>query len=390
VVDGEARDATRKNHSATHLLHLALKEVLGEHVQQKGSLVAPDRLRFDYAHFEPLTPEQATRSHRGPREHGWSSRTQPTETLRWALDRRRLEEAGAVMLFGEKYGDQGAHGADRQESLELCGGTHVHRAGDIGCSRSRADSDRVGRAAHGGGHRHERAALGPRAKSSCSARRPGVLKTAPEQLPERIDKLMKRQKELERDLEKAQAKAAMGGGGEGPAIEEFAGVRVIFKSADGTPAKSLRGLSDQLRDQLKSGVVVLSAKEGDKVNLVVALTKDLEGKVHAGDLVKAATSAMGGSGGGRGDFAQGGGPARPAPRRPGRAPGQAERLNHVGKSGIQHPGGVGRRAPGSGGWALPKKLPSGPSRVMFRPGWLRRPTPSRCGSRCVIRTSTSL
>jgi alanyl-tRNA synthetase len=309
VVDGEARGATRKNHSATHLLHLALKEILGAHVQQKGSLVAPDRLRFDFSHFESLTQEQQRAIE--DRVNRMILKNAPTQVAVGSM--KDAQEAGAVMLFGEKYGDRVRMVRIGQDSLELCGGTHVHQAGDIGLFKIVAEGGLAS------GVRRLEAVTGLNAlrwaqdKEQLLRTAAGVLKTAPEQLPERLDKLMKRQKELERDLEKAQAKAAMGGGGEGPAIEEFAGVRVIFKSADGTPAKSLRGLSDQLRDQLKSGVVVLSAKEGDKVNLVVALTKDLEGKVHAGDLVKAATSAMGGSGGGRGDFAQGGGPADQLP-----------------------------------------------------------------------------
>ena len=306
-VDDERLDAIRRNHSATHLLHLALREVLGDHVQQKGSLVAPDRLRFDYAHFEPMTPEQQDRIERRVTEMVLANR--PTEAEVKPID--EAKEAGAMMLFGEKYGDEVRVVRIGGDSLELCGGVHVRRSGDIGPFKIVADS------ALASGVRRVEAVTGLDAlryaqkQTRLVGQASATLKAPPEELPTRIEKLTKRTRQLERELEEASARAAMGGGATGPqdAIEERGGVRLLVKTADGTPKKALRPLADKLRDKLGSGVVVLAAREGDKAAILVAATKDLEGRVHAGDIVKAATEAMGGSGGGRPDFAQGGGPA---------------------------------------------------------------------------------
>ena len=306
-VDELRRDAVRKNHSATHLLHLALKEILGSHVQQKGSLVAPDRLRFDYSHFEPVSPEELAAIER--RVNALVLANAETTVAEGSMSDAR--EAGAVMLFGEKYGDRVRMVRIGQISLELCGGTHVHRSGDIGLFKIVSDG------ALAAGVRRLEAVTGfgaldwAQAQDRLVRQVSGALRAAPDQLPDRIEKLQKRVKELERDLEKAQRQAVLGGSGASPAseVEEIGGVKVLFKKADGTPKKSLRALADQLRDKLGSGVVVLTAQEEDQVSILVAATKDLTGRVNAGQVVKAVTEAMGGSGGGRPDFAQGGGPA---------------------------------------------------------------------------------
>ena len=195
-----------------------------------------------------------------------------------------------------------------EDSFELCGGTHVERAGDIGLFKLISDG------AIASGVRRVEAVTGMGAvkwvqtQESLLRKASAALKTGPDQIPDRIEKLLEKNKGLERDLERARTEAVMGGGAAADDVEEIGGVKVLFKQADGTPKKSLRPLADQLRDKMGSGVVVITAAEGDRLALLVAATKDLKDKVHAGNLVKAATEAMGGSGGGRPDFAQGGGP----------------------------------------------------------------------------------
>ena len=304
-VDTERRDETRRNHSATHLLHLALRETLGPHVQQKGSLVAPERLRFDYSHFEPLTAEQVSAIE--ARINRVILDNAPTVATIGSLDKAKA--AGALMLFGEKYGETVRMVQIGKDSLELCGGTHVERTGDIGLFKILSDSGLST------GIRRLEAVTGmnalhwAQAQESLLRQAASALKASPESLPGRIQKLLDKTKQLERDLQAAQTAAALGRGG-AEEVEKVGGLRILFKSADGTPRKALRPLADRLRDRLQSGLVVLHAEENGRVALLVAATKDLKGKVHAGKLVKEATSAMGGSGGGRPDMAEGGGPAQ--------------------------------------------------------------------------------
>ncbi len=302
------RNDIRKNHSATHLLHLALKEILGEHVQQKGSLVAADRLRFDYSHFDPLSSKEIVQL-----EHRVNEMVQAnadTETKVSSIKDAQAE--GATMLFGEKYGDKVRMVRIGVDSLELCGGTHVSRAGDIGLFKIITEGSLAS------GVRRLEAVTGMHALAYVQSQEARLkeasqaLKVPPEQIAERLEKMQKRTKTLERDLEKARTQAAMAGSGSqsgAPEPELFGEIKVQFMRADGTPKKSLRPLADQLRDKLGTGIVVLTSCEDEKMALLVAATKDLKGKVHAGNLVKAATSAIGGSGGGRPDFAQGGGDA---------------------------------------------------------------------------------
>jgi alanyl-tRNA synthetase len=306
-VNARLRDNTRQNHSATHLLHLALKEVLGAHVQQKGSLVAPDRLRFDYAHFEPLTLEQIERIERRVNEMILSNA--PTETIEGTIEEAR--QTGAVMLFGEKYGDRVRMVRIGKESLELCGGTHVRRSGDIGLFKILSD------ASIASGVRRVEAATGLSAlelvqkEDRLMKRASAILKSSIDELPDRVEKLIQKSKQLEKDLADAQARAAMGAsaGGADPTskVEEIGGIRVLVHRADGTPKSALRELADRFRDKIASGVVILGSTEEDKAYLLVAVTKDLAGKVHAGTVVKAGAEAMGGRGGGKPDMAEGGG-----------------------------------------------------------------------------------
>ncbi|MEM7675985.1 MAG: alanine--tRNA ligase, partial [Myxococcota bacterium] len=307
-VSADRREQTKKNHSATHLLHLALREVLGDHVQQKGSLVAPDRLRFDYSHFEPLKADQTAAIE--TRVNQMVLDNQPTAAAERSMEEAQAE--GAMMLFGEKYGDRVRTVRIGGDSLELCGGTHVERAGDIGLVKIVSDQ------AIASGVRRIEAVSGMhalhylRAQETLVRQAAAALKAKPEEVSDRIAKLQRRTKELERELERARAQAALGGGQSDPMadVENIEGIRVLVKRADATPKKALRPLADQLRDKLGSGVVILAAADGGRASLLVAATKDLAGKkVHAGNVVKAATAAMAGSGGGKPDFAQGGGEA---------------------------------------------------------------------------------
>ncbi|MGF1510428.1 MAG: alanine--tRNA ligase [Myxococcota bacterium] len=304
-IDVDHRTDVMRNHSATHLLHLALREVLGEHVQQKGSLVASDRLRFDFSHFDPVTQDELRRIER--RVSDLILRNAPTQVAEASIE--EAKSAGAMMLFGEKYGDRVRTVRIGRDSFELCGGTHVKRSGDIGLFKIVSES------AVASGVRRIEAVTGEGAvewvleRERLLAQSAGALKATPEDLPSRIEKLVRRNKELERELEQTRAQAAVGSSSQPDEIEELNGVRVLFKRADGTPKKALRSLADRLRDKLQSGVVVLSSQEADRVSLLVAATKDVSARIDAGRLIKAAMGPMEGSGGGRADFAQGGGRA---------------------------------------------------------------------------------
>jgi alanyl-tRNA synthetase len=305
TVDGPLRDATRRNHTATHLLHAALRQVLGTHVKQAGSLVAPDRLRFDFQHFSAVTREELNRIERIVNEQVYRNTPVQTEV-------RATEEAmasGAMALFGEKYGDRVRVVSVPGFSLELCGGTHVRATGDIGFfvitqeSGVAAGVRRI-EALTGDGavthYQHQRAALD---------RVAGALNTTPDQGVEVVQRLQGDVKRLARELEQAKMKAALGGG-TGAAQDDtrdVQGVKLIARRVSGLEKGALRGLSDSLRDRLGSGVVVLASENDGKVALVVSVTKDLTSRVQAGRLVKELAPVVGGGGGGRPDFAEAGG-----------------------------------------------------------------------------------
>jgi alanyl-tRNA synthetase len=307
AVDERTRDATRRNHTATHLLHAALRQVLGTHVKQAGSLVAPDRLRFDFVHFSAVTHEQLDRIERIVNEQ--ICRNTPVQT-----EVRATEEAmasGAMALFGEKYGDRVRVVSVPGFSLELCGGTHVRATGDIGFFTVSQESGvaagvrRIealtgdGAVAH---YQQQRAAL---------ERVAGALNTTPDQGVEIVQRLQAEVKRLTRDLEQTKLKAALGGGaGTGSGSDEVRdvkGVKLIARRVSGLEKNALRGLSDSLRDRLGSGIVVLASENDGRVSLVVSVTKDLTARVQAGRLVKDLAPIVGGGGGGRPDFAEAGG-----------------------------------------------------------------------------------
>ena len=308
VVDDEVRDATRRNHTATHLLHAALRQVLGTHVKQAGSLVAPDRLRFDFQHFAAIPRDALDRIERIVNEQIY--RNTPVQT-----DVRSTEEAmasGAMALFGEKYGDRVRVVSIPGFSLELCGGTHVRATGDIGFFTITQES---GVAA---GVRRIEALTGAGAVAWYQQQRDALhnvvsaLNTTPEQSLEIVQRLQADAKRLAREVEQLKMKAALGGGGRSAAGEqddtrEVKGVKVVARRVSGLEKAALRGLSDSLRDRLGSGIVVIASENDGRVALVVAVTKDLTTRVQAGRIVKEIAPIVGGSGGGRPDFAEAGG-----------------------------------------------------------------------------------
>jgi len=307
-VDASLRGATVRNHSATHLLHKALRMVLGDHVQQKGSLVTPERLRFDFSHFEAMTAAQLTEVERLVNEQVLANA--PTLTQTMTLD--EAKEKGAAALFEAKYADSVrvlTIGAD-DFSIELCGGTHVARSGDIGCFHIVAES---GIAA---GVRRIEAITGEGAlayfaeQEARVARVADRLKAKPEQVEERVESLLERTRGLEKELERLKAKLASAAGSDMLAnATDVQGVKVLATQLEGVSGKELRGVLDQLKNKLGSGIVVLGVADeaGAKVSLIAGVTDDLTARVKAGELVNHVAGQVGGKGGGRADMAQAGG-----------------------------------------------------------------------------------
>ena len=310
IVNDEVRDATRRNHTATHLLHAALRTVLGGHVKQAGSLVAPDRLRFDFVHFQAIPREQLDQIERIVNEHVYRNAPVQTEV-------RSTEEAmasGAMALFGEKYGDRVrvVSIGDGSFSKELCGGTHVRATGDIGPFVI------VQEGGVAAGVRRIEALTGSGAIAFLQQQRQaldrilGALNASPEQGVEMVQRLQADAKRLAREVEALKMKAALGGGGSsGIAAQDdtrdVKGVKLIARRVSGLEKTALRGLSDSLRDRLGSGLVVIASENDGKVALVVSVTKDLTGRIQAGRVVKELAPIVGGGGGGRPDFAEAGG-----------------------------------------------------------------------------------
>ncbi len=304
VVDGERRNAIRRNHSATHLLHRALKLVLGDHVKQAGSVVAPDYLRFDYAHFQAPTSAELERVE--DLVNGWIRDNADAATRVMALDEAKA--AGAVALFGEKYGDRVRVVSVHPESTELCGGTHVRRSGDIGLFKITAESSIAS------GVRRMVALTGSGALSwvrdlEHEVRRAAeLLRTSPKELVKRVEATQKRLKELEREVETVALQASSGTGDALAQVREVNGIKVLATRVEPADAKRYRGLADQYRDRLKSGVVVVWGEKDGKGLVLVAATKDLVAKgLSAGDLVREVARETGGAGGGKADLAQAGG-----------------------------------------------------------------------------------
>jgi alanyl-tRNA synthetase len=304
-VDAEIRNATRRNHTATHLLHAALRQVLGTHVKQAGSLVAPDRLRFDFVHFQPVAREELDRIERIVNEQ--ISRNVPVTTE--VRSTQEAMAAGAMALFGEKYGDRVRVVSVPGFSMELCGGTHVSATGDIGLFLITFES---GVAA---GVRRIEAVTGAGAVTLAQRQRAELtavleaLHTTGDAAVGAIEKLQAESKRLARDISQLKTRVAMGGGAAGPSEEatEVAGVKLARRKVSDLDKDALRGLADHLKAAIKSGVVVIASASDGKVQIVVAVTPDLTSRVKAGQIVKEIAPIVGGGGGGRPDFAEAGG-----------------------------------------------------------------------------------
>jgi len=302
-VDRSARIATMSNHSATHLLHAALKAVLGKHVQQKGSLVEPKRLRFDFAHNEPMTAEELAAVESLVNQEIRANH--PVETRVMALEEARA--SGAEALFGEKY-DQNVRVVGMGEfSLELCGGTHVSRTGDIGIFKITSET---GIAA---GVRRIEAVTGAGALSYVGEqlekldRVAGLLRATRDDVYAKVEQALERIKRLEKEKTRLQQQAAGGGGGDlSERIQVIGDVPVLTARLDGADAKVLRNTIDRVRDKVGEVVVVLGADSDGKAKLVAGVSKGLTGRIHAGELVKHISALGGGRGGGRPDMAEGG------------------------------------------------------------------------------------
>jgi alanyl-tRNA synthetase len=305
-VDAEVRDSTRRNHTATHLLHAALRTVLGTHVKQAGSLVAPDRLRFDFVHFQPVTRDELDRIERIVNEQICRNTVVTTEV-------RSTQEAiaaGAMALFGEKYGDQVRVVSVPGFSLELCGGTHVSATGDIGFFTIVAEG---GVAA---GVRRIEAVTGAEAVAWAQHQRASLtaildaLQVREDAAVEAIGKLHGENKRLARESTQLKTKIAMGGGSqapEGDGIVDVGGVKLARRKVADLDKDALRGLADSLKAKIRSGVVVIASENDGKVQIVVAVTPDLTARIKAGQVVKEIAPIVGGGGGGRPDFAEAGG-----------------------------------------------------------------------------------
>lgn len=309
AVDAAKRDATRRNHTATHLVHAALKEILGTHVKQAGSVVAPGYLRFDFTHYQPMTDAEIDEVE--DLVNRYILQNEPVTTNMMALE--DAMRSGAVAMFGEKYGSEVRvlKVGDGNFSMELCGGTHVRATGDIGSFKITSDE------AIASGVRRIRAITGFdafarfREDEVLIDRSLDVLKTQRDQLPNAIERLQDELKRTRREMDDLKLKIATGAIGgassNGDDAKEIAGVKVIGKIVEGLDANGMRQLSDTLLARLKSGVVVIGRREDGKAGIIVRVSDDLTARVKAGNVIKEIVPIVGGKGGGRPDMAEGGG-----------------------------------------------------------------------------------
>lgn len=303
-IDSARRAAIKQNHSATHLLHAALRKVLGEHVTQKGSLVGPERLRFDFSHFEAVKPDELRLIEQMVNEqiqhnNALQTRLMPIE---------QAKAAGAMALFGEKYDDEVRVLSMGEFSIELCGGTHVSRTGDIGLFKivsegGIASGVRRIEAVSGSGAVSYVQQLEQQAQSVASALKGDLFS-----ISERVQQALERSKQLEKEIDQLKAKlASQAGASLLEQAENVAGATVLITQLPATEPKALRTMLDELKNKLNSGVILLATVNDDKISLIAGVTSDLTGKVHAGQLVGWAAEQLGGKGGGRPDMAQAGG-----------------------------------------------------------------------------------
>ena len=313
-IDVSRRLRLRANHSATHLLHESLRLVLGDHVSQKGSLVSPDRLRFDFSHQKAVSTDELDQVQQivNARIRMNSDVTTRIMTPDAAI------ELGALALFGEKYGDEvrvvqmgGAAGDDPNKawSVELCGGTHVGRTGDISLLKIISESAVAGGVRRVEAVTHEGALAWIDARDAILTKSADLLKIAPDQLADRVAQLVEDRKKAERDISQLRRKLAAGGGGAGNGSDVVNGINFVGRLLEDTPARELKSMADEIKSSVENAVICLVATDAGKASIVVAVTADLAGQKSAVDLVKIGSAALGGGGGGgRLDMAQAGGP----------------------------------------------------------------------------------
>jgi len=303
-VNDTARRATELNHSATHLMHAALRKVLGEHVTQKGSLVDPERLRFDFSHFEPVTAEQLNEIETIVNEHIRANHEVVTKLM--AIDDAR--ESGAMALFGEKYDDEVRVLSMSEFSVELCGGTHVKRTGDIGLFKIYNETGTaagVRRIEAVTGQAAVQKIMDDEAKLDDLAR---LVKGNRDDVADKVTQLLERQRKLEKELEQLKSKLASSAGSDlAGQAQDVDGIKVLAARMDGADAKALRETVDQLKNKLGTSAIVLGSADGNKVTLIAGVSKDATNRIKAGDLVNCVAQQVGGKGGGRPDMAQAGG-----------------------------------------------------------------------------------
>jgi alanyl-tRNA synthetase len=303
-VNWQRRQAIILNHSGTHLLHAALRKVLGDHVQQKGSLVDPERLRFDFAHYEPVSPEQLAEI-----EHLVNQQIRANavaETRVMSID--DAKQSGAMALFGEKYGDDVRVLSMGEFSVELCGGTHVDHAGDIGLLKITAESGIASGVRRVEAVTGETALLWVASNEDRLQRIADLVKGSRDDADEKVAQMLDRQRTLEKELKQLKGKMASSQGSDlASQAVEVNGIKVLAARLDGADSQVLRDTLDQLKNKLGSAAVVLATVDGDKVSIVAGVTKDRTGQLKAGELVNFVASQVGGKGGGRPDMAQAGG-----------------------------------------------------------------------------------
>ena len=303
-VDASLRAETAAHHSATHLLHAALRKVLGEHVQQKGSLVSAERLRFDFTHFEAVSPEQLKAIEQ--LVNAQIRANLPVQTELMNIEAAKAK--GAMALFGEKYGDEVRVLSMGDFSIELCGGTHVARSGDIGLCKITSEA---GTAA---GVRRIEAVCAQRAlawideQGARLGQLAGLLRCGRDEVVGKTEQLVERSRKLEKELEQLKGKLASSQGSDlVTQAVEIGGIQVLATRLDGADPKGLRDIVDQLKNKLGTAAVLLATVDGDKISLVAGVSKEATDRIKAGDLLKHVAEQVGGKGGGRADMAQGGG-----------------------------------------------------------------------------------
>jgi alanyl-tRNA synthetase len=303
-VDTQKRTATALNHTGTHLLQAALRQVLGDHVKQSGSLVTPERFRFDFTHFTALTKDELLTVEKLVNQN--IRENYPVETSR--IPYQQAIQSGALALFGEKYSDTVRTVKIASVSMELCGGTHTQRTGDIGLLKI------IGESSASAGIRRIEALTGEEAitfikqEEKALTDLTSLLKTTPEEIVSKTSKLLEENKRLQREVETVKQKMVTRGADTILSrVREIKGTKVIATRVEAQNPKTLRDIADRIKDQLRSGVIIVGGESQEKAFLVVIVTKDLTPSLHAGKIIQEVAQGIGGSGGGRADMAQAGG-----------------------------------------------------------------------------------